>query len=177
MGDCETRPVEDLLGDESFFTRITFRIAISGSLRQIDDRGDACFPRGLREIDGRVDKPGLDWVDQIRHINAFYGLADCIDIVEVADYDFGAQLFQRHRSIVLAVHHGADSKAKCDRFFNGRTTGVSGCTRDQYFAVHFSVPILGGTLFAQPRGRAKFAALWSIYSFSNRRIKGEEARR
>jgi hypothetical protein len=42
MGDCEARPIEDLLGDKGVFAGIAFRMAISRSLRQIDDRGDAC---------------------------------------------------------------------------------------------------------------------------------------
>jgi hypothetical protein len=49
----------------------------------------------------------------------------------------GTQLFRRRRSAVFSVYHGADGKPKRDRFFNGGATGVSGCTCDQYFAVHF----------------------------------------
>jgi hypothetical protein len=63
MGDCETRPIENLLSDEGVSTRIAFRIAISRPLRQIDDGGDGRFLRGLREIDGCIDKPRLDRVD------------------------------------------------------------------------------------------------------------------
>jgi len=58
MGDCKTRPIENLLSNESVSTRIAFRIAISRSLRQIDDGGDGCFLCSLREIDRCIDKPG-----------------------------------------------------------------------------------------------------------------------
>jgi hypothetical protein len=57
--------------------------------------------------------------------------------MEIAHDDFGTEFFQGCRSIVFAMHHGADSKSERDRFFNGRPAGVSGCARDQYFAAHF----------------------------------------
>jgi hypothetical protein len=101
MGDGETGPIEDLFSDKGVPTRIAFRIPIGRSLGQIDDGGHARFPGGLREIDSRIDKPRRDRVDQIGRLYAFHGLADRIDIVEVAYDDFGTEFFQGGRSIVL----------------------------------------------------------------------------
>src|SRR5277367_5978095 len=142
MRDRETRPIENSFGDEGLFARITFRMAISRSLRHINDRGDACFLSRQREIDGGLYKPGLYRVDKIRPIDPFHRRADGIDILEVAHHDFGSQLVQRRRSIVLAMHHGADRKPKRDRFFDGNPTRVSRCTRDQYFTFHVSLSVL-----------------------------------
>ena len=119
---------------------MTGRGAAGRSLRQIDDCGDACFFRGLCEIDGRVDKPGLDWIDQVSRIHAFHGLADFVDRMEITRHDFGTQLFQRRRPIVLAMHHGADIEPTFDRFLNGGAAGVSGRAGDRYFAVYVCVP-------------------------------------
>ena len=143
MGDREARPIEDLLGDVGVLAGIAPGMAIGRSLGEVDDRGDARFPGGLREIDGRVDEPGSDRVNQVRRIDAFHGRANRVDVEEVAHHDLGTLLLQCGRSVVLAMHHGADFEPTSDRFLGGGTAGVPGRARDQHLAMsHLNSPFL-----------------------------------
>ena len=100
--------------------------AIGRALRQVDDGGDARFLRGLGEIDGRMDQAGRDRPDKIGRIGAFHGGADGVDLQEIAQHHFGAELFQRLRPGVPAVHHRADIEPERDRFLDGGAAGVAG---------------------------------------------------
>ena len=57
-------------------------------------------------------------------------------VEEIALHDLGSLLLERRRSIVLAMHHGADFEPTSDRFPGGGAAGVSGGPRDQDRASH-----------------------------------------
>jgi hypothetical protein len=85
----------------------------------------------LREIDGRLDQPGLDRPDHVSRGNTFHSRNDRVDVKKIADDDLDPQLFQSRGSIVAAMHHGADIEAEGDGLFRSGTAGVSGRARDQ----------------------------------------------
>jgi hypothetical protein len=68
--------------------------AIRGTLRKIDDGLNPRFLRSLGEIHGRVDKAGLDRPDEVGGADAVHRRADSVDLEEIADNDFGAELLQ-----------------------------------------------------------------------------------
>jgi hypothetical protein len=48
----------------------------------------------LREIHGRVDEARLDRPDEIGGVDAVHRRAHSVDLEEIADNDFGAELLQ-----------------------------------------------------------------------------------
>ena len=56
-----------------------------------DDGGGACFPCRLREIDGHIDKPRLNRVDQICALMPSMASRICIEILEIAQHGFDTQ--------------------------------------------------------------------------------------
>ena len=69
---------------------------------------------------------GRDRPDEVGGIDALHRRAHGVDLQEIAEHDFGAELLQRLRPGILAVHHRADVEAERDRFSDGGAAGVAG---------------------------------------------------
>ena len=80
-------------------------------MRQVDDGRDTRLLRSLHEIYSGGYESRFDRVDKIGSVHALHGLSNRINLLKVADDDFCAELFQRFRSVVYAVDHGADHQS------------------------------------------------------------------
>ena len=130
--DGEPRPVQHLLGDEMVAAGMALRMPVGRALGQVDHMRDPGLLRGLREVDRRVDQPGLHRPDHVGGIDAIHRGDDRVDLQEITYGDPGSLLRERRRALVLAMDQGADIQAERDRLPDRGPAGVAGGTRDQY---------------------------------------------
>src|SRR6516162_2028339 len=67
--NVEAGPVQDLLGEPVVTRRMAVRVAARRNLRHVDERLDAGFPRGLRELCCSLHQPWLNRIDEVRSID------------------------------------------------------------------------------------------------------------
>ena len=136
MDDVEARPVEHLLGDEAVATGVALRFPARRPLGQVDDRRDARFLRGLGEVDGRRQKPGLDRPDEIGRVDALHRGTDRVDLQEIAGHDLGAGGLQGLRPRILLVHHRPHVEADGESLLHGGAAGIAGGAAYQDLPAH-----------------------------------------
>ena len=84
------------------------RISARRDLRYVHDRLDASLFRRLRELCGRLNQAGLDRIDEIGPIHALEGLADSVELEQVADDDLRPELAKVFGPLVRPMDEGAD---------------------------------------------------------------------
>jgi len=107
MGRGDRRPVQDPLSQPVDARRVAGGPATGRDLRHVDDRGDSGLRGGLGEGGGRLEQARADRVDEVGRPNAIDGLADNVDILQIADDDLGAAVTQFRGTVVKAMHEGA----------------------------------------------------------------------
>ena len=83
------------------------RLAPRRNLRHVDDRSDAGFLRGLREIGCSSENPRCDRVKEVGGADALHGCTDVVDVGEISDGDVNAACPQRRCALVVRAHVSA----------------------------------------------------------------------
>src|ERR1700722_11565703 len=103
----DRRPVQDPLSQPVDARRVACGTAAGRDLRHVDDRGDSGLLGGLGEGGGCLEQAWADRVDEVGRPNAVDGLADSVDVLQIADDDLGATVTQFRGAVVKAMHEGA----------------------------------------------------------------------
>jgi hypothetical protein len=95
MNHGQSRPVENLFGDETVSTGVAGGGAICRPLGEVDGDLDARFLRGLNEVHHSWDEVRLHRPDEVGRIDSFHRCADGVDLEEITAHDLRAELLQR----------------------------------------------------------------------------------
>src|SRR5262245_32139172 len=144
MGDAQSGPGENLLGDPVIAGCVALRVAARGSLRHIYDRFDAGLQRGLGELRRGLHETWPDRIDKVSAVHVLESGAHGTKIPQVADKNLGPAFADPLGATVFAMHEGSAEPSLFEKLFGGSSPGCTSCAGDevsQFFHVFDSVVV------------------------------------